>query len=299
MVGTLQNGKSSQLADGLFVTQVADGDGLTLTIALQNSADCLLHWGLCRRGGAWSRPPEGCWPQGTMAANGEAVRTPFVAQGDGKQTVTIHLDSSCPWRGLSFVVYAPKENRWIKRGGSDFVLPLLRGTARPRKMPWRPGRRRKTASGWLLRWTAAIGSPRPCARRRTKYTSAWSAMPRRRWPCTGAWPGNFSTSGSSHRKTAGPPARRRPTTRRLIRRSPPTMGCNIWSCDSLDPPRAAGRAGCASSFSSRRTAGSRAVAKTSTSPCSKTRSMRVWRRRNSPTWRNRSSAPRRAPAPGR
>jgi len=125
MAETLQNGMTTPLDNGLSVTQAVNGNGLTLTIQLRNSADCVLHWGLSRRpGGAWNRPPEACWPQGTTPVNGNAVRTPFCANGDGQKAVTIQLEASSPWRGLAFVVHAPKENRWIKSAGKDFVLSL-------------------------------------------------------------------------------------------------------------------------------------------------------------------------------
>ena len=125
MAANMPNPSTSTFADGVTVRQFADADKLTLTIQLQHGGDHVLHWGLCRRpGGAWSRPSEECWPPGTTTAEGVAVRTPFA--GDGRKEVTIHLDSSGLWRGLSFVIYAPKENRWIKNGGKDFILVLPR-----------------------------------------------------------------------------------------------------------------------------------------------------------------------------
>jgi alpha-glucan,water dikinase len=139
MAETSQTGRTCRFAEGITVTQTTNGNGLTLTINIQNTEDCVLHWGLSRRpGGAWSRPPEDCWPQGTTPADGSAVRTPF--SGDGQKTVTIHLDSPSPWRGLAFVVYAPKENRWIKSNGQDFVLPLPRGGRAPEEAlaAWAP-----------------------------------------------------------------------------------------------------------------------------------------------------------------
>jgi alpha-glucan,water dikinase len=127
MTETLPNGITSQLDNGLQVTQINENGKLALTINLPNPADLVLHWGLSRHaGGAWSRPPESCWPQGTTVANGDAVRTPFAANGAGQKAVTIHLDSSAPWRGLAFVIHSPKDNRWIKSGGKDYVVPLLR-----------------------------------------------------------------------------------------------------------------------------------------------------------------------------
>ncbi len=125
MAESTQTKTLAEFAEGLSVTQTANGNGLSLTIALRHSADAVLHWGLSRRpGGAWDRPPEKCWPRGTTPADAGALRTPF--DGNGRKEVTIHLDPSSPWRGLAFVVYSPKENRWIKNGGKDFLVTLPR-----------------------------------------------------------------------------------------------------------------------------------------------------------------------------
>ncbi|HEY7155392.1 MAG TPA: hypothetical protein VH575_15625, partial [Gemmataceae bacterium] len=139
MAETSQTATTSQLAEGLSITRSADDKGLALTIDIQNHGDCVLHWGLSRRpGGAWSTPPESCWPNGTTPADGAAVRTPF-SHGDRNQ-VTIRLESPNPWRGLSFVVHVPAENRWIKNNGQDFVVPLPRGGRSPEEAlaAWTP-----------------------------------------------------------------------------------------------------------------------------------------------------------------
>ncbi len=129
MAESTQTKTLAEFAEGLSVTQTADGSGLSLTIALRHSADAILHWGLSRRpGGAWDRPPEKCWPRGTTPADAGALRTPF--NGNGRKEVTIHLDLSSPWRGLAFVVYSPKENRWIKNAGKDFLVTLPRANGR-------------------------------------------------------------------------------------------------------------------------------------------------------------------------
>jgi alpha-glucan,water dikinase len=142
MVETLQHGTASQLDNGLHVTQRIEGDTLTLTIQIENPADCVLHWGVSRNpGGLWARPAESSWPHGTTPADGAALRTPFTPNGDGRKVVTIPLDASAPWRGLAFVVHTPKDNRWIKSGGRDYVVPLLRqrGAAPEEKLAaWAP-----------------------------------------------------------------------------------------------------------------------------------------------------------------
>src|SRR6516164_7627577 len=117
--------ETTEFAEGISVAQAVNGSGLTLTITLRNTADWILHWGLSRRpGGAWERPPQSCWPEGTAPADASAVRTQF--SGHGRKEVTIHLNSSSPWRGLAFVVYSPRENRWIKNAGRDFLVTLPR-----------------------------------------------------------------------------------------------------------------------------------------------------------------------------
>lgn len=115
------------LAENLAVTSQVEGDRVTLTVALKSGRDCVLHWGLSRRSGAWERPPEACWPAGTTPADGQAVRTPFAANGRGECAVTIHLDRPYLWKQLSFVLYYPTENRWVKNGRDDFTVPLPPG----------------------------------------------------------------------------------------------------------------------------------------------------------------------------
>src|SRR5262245_27487717 len=108
MAESTRTENTSEFAEGVSVTQAANGDGLILTITLRNAADRVLHWGLSRRtGGAWERPPEDCWPHGTTPFDANAVRTPFA--GDGRKEVAIHVASPSPWRCLAFVVHSPKE----------------------------------------------------------------------------------------------------------------------------------------------------------------------------------------------
>jgi alpha-glucan,water dikinase len=128
MIARPENGVVSPLGDGLTVTQVQNGEGLTLKVGVRTASDCVLHWGLSRQpGGAWRRPPEECWPEGSSPADGQALRTPLAATDHGEREVTIHLPPSCRDRNLAFVVYFPRENRWVKNGGKDFFLPLPAG----------------------------------------------------------------------------------------------------------------------------------------------------------------------------
>jgi alpha-glucan,water dikinase len=114
-----------RLGDGLSVIRHQEGNQLALTVSLQTASDCVLHWGLSRRpGAAWRRPPETAWPQGSQAADGQAVRSPLSANGNGVRQATIHLELPCPERNLAFVLHFPRENRWVKNGASDFSVSL-------------------------------------------------------------------------------------------------------------------------------------------------------------------------------
>ncbi len=110
---------------GLKVTRLLNGKQVVLAVGLHTDADCHLHWGLTRRpGDAWRRPPEGCWPEGSTAVDGQAVRTPLALNDKGEREVRIAFPLPCPARNLSFVLYFPRENRWFKSGGKDFSVEL-------------------------------------------------------------------------------------------------------------------------------------------------------------------------------
>ena len=128
MAETSQHEVVSPLGEGLFVKERQDGNRLTLVVGTKADSDCTLHWGLSRRpGGAWQRPPDAWWPAGTTPADGCAVRTPFAVNERGEREVRIQLELPCPWKQLPFVLYFPRENRWVKRGGADFAVSLPNG----------------------------------------------------------------------------------------------------------------------------------------------------------------------------
>jgi alpha-glucan,water dikinase len=115
----------SPLGEGLSVAQRHDGDRLTLVVRMKTASDCILHWGL-RQGpnGDWQRPPDALWPKGTAPVNGNAVDTPLASNDRGEREVAIQFDLPCSWQNLPFVLYFPKEKRWLKSGARDFSIPL-------------------------------------------------------------------------------------------------------------------------------------------------------------------------------
>ncbi len=122
----------SELGNGLSVASVHDGNRLTFVVGLKTGSECVLHWGLSRDRGAWQRPPDDCWPQGTSAFNAQAVDTPFRVNPKGDKEVAIHLELPCRWDNLLFVLFFPREKRWLNNGGKDFSirLPKADGAAR-------------------------------------------------------------------------------------------------------------------------------------------------------------------------
>ncbi len=140
----MSNGVTIPLGDGISVTGQFDGNKLTLVIGLKNGSECVLHWGISDQvGGPWKRPPEACWPRGTTATDGPAVRTPFSRTEKGEGEVTLHFDLPLPAKRLAFVLHFPRENRWVNQGGGDFSIPLRArpgtSSAEEALQAWAPG----------------------------------------------------------------------------------------------------------------------------------------------------------------
>jgi alpha-glucan,water dikinase len=134
---------TAPLGEGVSVAKRHEGNRLTLVVRMQTGSDCVLHWGLTgRSGGGWQRPPDAVWPRGTAAVNGHAVNTPLAPNPRGEREVAIQLELPCPWKNLPFVLYFPKEKRWLKSGGRDFSIVLPRSgntlTAEQALEAWMP-----------------------------------------------------------------------------------------------------------------------------------------------------------------
>jgi alpha-glucan, water dikinase len=125
---TLHDSDTSSLGNGVFVRKIRDGKRLTIEVGVKTGAECILHWGLARRtNSVWQRPPAASWPPGTVAADGNAVRTPLPFKTPGEREAAIQFDLPCTASKLVFVLHFPRENRWLKNGAADFMIPLPTG----------------------------------------------------------------------------------------------------------------------------------------------------------------------------
>ena len=116
--------------------QEAEGR-LVLEFRIESKHDCLLHWGLSRRRDPqWQAPPESTWPPATTPFDRHAVQSACQAGGGHGCVIRIALDLPCPWDSLAFVLYSPRDDRWLRNG--DRGLP---GQASP------PGQRPLTPAG--------------------------------------------------------------------------------------------------------------------------------------------------------
>ncbi|MBY0525943.1 MAG: hypothetical protein K2R98_21295 [Gemmataceae bacterium] len=117
----------------LVVSTEEGSDCSRVTLKIKSPAEYILHWGVSSRpGGDWRCPPPDCWPDGTVMVDGRAARTPFVQASKDERVLSIHLQPPDSPRNLAFVLYMPKENRWVKNGRDDFNIPLPRSQSGPR-----------------------------------------------------------------------------------------------------------------------------------------------------------------------
>lgn len=100
--------------------EAEQGAPTRLRLASNLRLPLFLHWGVVERGRRWIRPPSSCWPEGTKPAGEQAVESPFE-QLDGLAQLSVEIDAPGA-RGVIFVLRHGEH--WLKRGGSDFYLPL-------------------------------------------------------------------------------------------------------------------------------------------------------------------------------
>jgi len=112
-------------ATAITINKQQSANQLTLTFSIDTKQACQLHWGLSRHpNDSWHCPPAELWPAHSKAFNERAVRTDFIADAAGKQSLQINLKSPDKWGSLPFVVYFPEQQRWLKNGNKDFCITL-------------------------------------------------------------------------------------------------------------------------------------------------------------------------------
>ena len=113
-------------ADGLVLSSKRWSEETqdVIEFSLSSAVPCVLHWGLKGLGGAWKRPEEKLWPEGSRSADAMSVDTTFVADEAGRPRVVIKHPKPIKSRALAFVLYFPETKRWVKDGANDYCLPL-------------------------------------------------------------------------------------------------------------------------------------------------------------------------------
>jgi alpha-glucan,water dikinase len=86
----------------------------------------LLHWGEANRSRReWLPPAQSRLPEQTVMVEGKAARTPFVME-DGLNRLDFSWSEEDMPRGITFVLYRPASEQWLKKNGANFHIPLAR-----------------------------------------------------------------------------------------------------------------------------------------------------------------------------
>ncbi len=95
-----------------------------LTVRLEDTRECLLHWGVRRTPfEPWQQPPPAVWPENTRPFDQLAVQTPFVQQ-NGQGRISMKLDKSLDFGYVEFVLFFPQENRWDNNQGRNYRIQI-------------------------------------------------------------------------------------------------------------------------------------------------------------------------------
>jgi len=99
-------------------------DRLEVSLNLNDTHNCRLHWGLSRSAGAkWKAPPHAHWPAGSISFGEEAVQSPFSIQ-NGSNRITITIDRKPDFSFMNFALYYPESDTWVNNQGKNFQIRL-------------------------------------------------------------------------------------------------------------------------------------------------------------------------------
>ena len=105
------------------VVSAKRGTGMVVAVVTDYPAELLLHWGVARDWHQWTAPPAPMQPEGSETLGNAAARTRFTKRG-GVQVVALEVAGTEELHGVRFVLYDPKADRWIRRGGADFFVRM-------------------------------------------------------------------------------------------------------------------------------------------------------------------------------
>jgi len=97
---------------------------LEVSLNLNDTSSCRLHWGLSRSARAkWKIPSHANWPPGSISFSTEAVQSPFSIHNGGNR-ITITLDKRPDYSFMNFALYYPESDRWVNNHGRNFQIRL-------------------------------------------------------------------------------------------------------------------------------------------------------------------------------
>ncbi len=85
----------------------------------------LLHWGEANRSKLeWLPPAKSHRPEKTVMVDNKAARTPFITK-EGLSRLDFAWSEEDMPRGITFVLYQPDTEQWLKKNGVNFYIPLV------------------------------------------------------------------------------------------------------------------------------------------------------------------------------
>jgi len=116
--------KVLKLSKSLNIQLERNTKALIVTLVINSTEKCLLHWGVVRdQKTAWKLPPESNWPSMTNAVSHDAVQTAFVPQKSDSQ-IQIKFMPDRSFSGLSFVLFFPEKNYWDNNNSKNYFIGL-------------------------------------------------------------------------------------------------------------------------------------------------------------------------------
>lgn len=110
----------------LAVCRIMEDDLCRVGLVCNTPLPLSLHWGISGAfNSGWFLPDTAYWPDGTVAFDDKAVRSPFLArEGLAWLELRIPGGTDAP-EGLQLLLYQPGEDLWIKYNNNDLSIQLF------------------------------------------------------------------------------------------------------------------------------------------------------------------------------